>query len=306
MKSSFEQPKYRAKIKQTSLQESQPVQALPEKSIDLDFDDNSNGGLSLWLWVLGLGVLSSLSFSVFHAIETIGSYFNTYPIFSSLLGLGLGVFILAVALLIYKEIKGYSAVGQFVDSKVDLNELETLDDRQVTISKLQKQSSLTSKYSYASRCYRQFESALNSDLSNQEVIELYRTKVTDPILKKAEDVLKKESFVSGGLAFVSPNNLIQTLLFAWVSMRTLKRIASVFGLRPGVAGNWKLIRVVAENMAAQSFFDLATDEITNQIGGSLAAKFMESSAEAVAAGALNVRLGKALIRLLNECKHGDT
>lgn len=306
MESNFEQPNYRAKIKQTSLQETQPEQALPEKSINLDFDDESNHGLSLWLWVLGLGVLSSLSFSVFHAIETIGSYFNSYPIFSSLLGLGLGAFVLAVFLLIYKEIKGYLDVGQYVESKVDLNELETLGDRQVTISKLQKQSSFTSKSSYAYRCYRQFESALNSDLSNQEIIDLYKIKVAEPILKKAEDVLKKESFVSGGLAFVSPNNLIQTLLFVWISMRTLKRIASVFGLRPGVAGNWKLIRVVAENMAAQSFFDLATDELTNQIGGSLAANFMESSAEAVAAGALNVRLGKALIRLLNECKHGDT
>jgi putative membrane protein len=43
---------------------------------------------------------------------------------------------------------------------------------------------------------------------------------------------------------------------------------------------------------------LATDEVANQIGGSLSAKFMEKSAEAVAAGALNVRLGKALMKLL--------
>lgn len=306
MENNYEQPRYRSKIKHTSLKESQPEQALPERSINLDLDDENNRGVSLWLWVLGLGILSFLSFSVFNAVETIASYFNTYPIFSSLLGLGLGAFVLAVTFLIYKEVKGYLDVGQLMDSKFDLNKLQELGDRQVSISKLQEQASLRSKFSYANRCYRQFESSINSDLSNQEIIDLYKTKVAEPILKKAEDVLKKESFVSGGLAFISPNNFIQTLLFVWISVRTLKRIASVFGLRPGVAGSWKLLRVVAENMAAQSFFDLATDEITNQIGGSLAAKFMESSAEAVAASALNVRLGKALIRLLNETKHEKT
>lgn len=299
VESNSEQPRYRAKIRQTPLKEAQPQQPLPEKSIHLDLESDKDSGMSLWLWVLVLGVLSFISFSLFNAIQTVVSYFNTYPIFSSFLGLGLVAFTLAIVSLLYKEIKGYLAVGQFMDAKFDLNELEALDDRQVTIRKLHKQSLLRSKSSYAHRCYRQFSSAINSDLSNQELLGLYKTKVSEPTLKKAEDVLKKESFVSGGLAFISPNNLIQTLLIFWISMRTLKRIATVFGLRPGVAGNWKLIKIVAENMAAQSFFDLATDEISNQIGGSLAARFMENSAEAVAASALNLRLGKALINLLS-------
>ena len=43
---------------------------------------------------------------------------------------------------------------------------------------------------------------------------------------------------------------------------------------------------------------MATDELANQISGSIAAKVMENSAEAVAAGALNIRLGRTLIKLL--------
>ena len=84
----------------------------------------------------------------------------------------------------------------------------------------------------------------------------------------------------------------------WISFRTIRRMAKIYGLRPGTIGNWKLLGVLAQNIAAQGVFDLATDEVANQIGGSLSAKFMENSAEAVAAGALNVRLGKALMKLL--------
>ena len=91
-------------------------------------------------------------------------------------------------------------------------------------------------------------------------------------------------------------------MILWIGMRTIKRVAKVYGLRPATAGNWKLMKILAQNLAAQSIFDLATDEMTNQLSGSLAAKLMENSAEAVAAGALNVRLGKTLMRLLEEEK----
>ena len=106
--------------------------------------------------------------------------------------------------------------------------------------------------------------------------------------------------MAGTVSFISPNALIQTLSIVWVSLRTIRRVALVFGLRPATLGNWTLLKVLAQNVAAQSIFDIATDEITNQISGSISAKLVENSAEAVAAGALNVRLGKALIRMLKD------
>ena len=131
-----------------------------------------------------------------------------------------------------------------------------------------------------------------------DVVGLYESMVAVPVTKKAEEILRKESVTSGSLAFISPNHLIQTLAISWISFRTIRRIARVFGLRPGTAGSWRLFKVLAQNLAAQSLFDIATDELANQIGGSLAARVAENSAEAVAAGALNVRLGRTLIKLL--------
>lgn len=302
MESNAEQPHYRAKIIQTTLKDVQPTQALPDKIVELEQDEGKSVTSRLWLFVLLLGVLSFLLFSLFEAVVTIELYFKSSPLLSTLLGAVLGAFVLTLAILIYREVKGYRDVRHFMESKLDLRELQALNNRQVTLTKLQKHSLFRADSSYAHRRYRQFSASINSDLSNQEIIDLYTIKVLKPTSKKADEVLRKESFVSGGLAFISPNSLIQTVLIFWISMRTLKRIANVFGLRAGVAGNWTLIKIVAENMAAQSFFDLATDEITNQMGGSLAARFMENSAEAIAAGSLNARLGKALIRLLDETK----
>ncbi|MCG8494663.1 MAG: YcjF family protein [Enterobacterales bacterium] len=135
-------------------------------------------------------------------------------------------------------------------------------------------------------------------MTGSERLGLYEDTVLKPVQEKAHKVLNKESVTAGSLAFISPNNLIQTFAVVWISFRTIRRMARVYGLRPSTAGNWKLLKVLAQNIAAQGVFDLATDEVANQIGGSLSAKFMENSAEAIAAGALNARLGRALIKLL--------
>ena len=176
------------------------------------------------------------------------------------------------------------------------------DARQATLDALQLHASQFTRHSYAEQCYKRFTGLLKADHSSAEIVEMYRQFVAQPVKAKASEVVKKESMASGSMAFISPNHLIQSLMILWIGMRTIKRVAKVYGLRPATAGNWKLMKILAQNLAAQSIFDLATDEMTNQLSGSLAAKLMENSAEAVAAGALNVRLGKTLMRLLEEEK----
>jgi len=155
-----------------------------------------------------------------------------------------------------------------------------------------------SRGSYAAHCFERYKQQLQDDMTGPERLGLYEDTVLKPVQEKAHKVLNKESVTAGSLAFISPNNLIQTFAVVWISFRTIRRMARVYGLRPSTAGNWKLLKVLAQNIAAQGVFDLATDEVANQIGGSLSAKFMENSAEAIAAGALNARLGRALIKLL--------
>ncbi|MCF6253655.1 MAG: DUF697 domain-containing protein [Thiomicrorhabdus sp.] len=290
-------PPYRSKITQTPLTNAQPEQPMPQKEVDIAHYELKKTS-PLWLLTLGLGILCFVSFSLFQAIHSLLFYVNSYPILASGLALILATFTLTLMFLIYREIKGYLSVNHFITHKIDLAELASHSNKEKTLKTLKQHALTWDSSSFARYCYQRFEGALNSDLSHAEIIQLYQQNVADPVLKQAESVLKKESFISGGLAFISPNAFIQTLLIFWVSMRTIKRIAAVFGLRPSVSGNWKLIKIVAENIAAQSFLELATDEMTQQIGSSLAAKFMENTAEGLAASALNVRLGRALINQL--------
>lgn len=302
--SSNEKPQYRSRIKEVTLDAEQPKAHMPQR-VDVEpwvGDDNTKTGLSLSLSVLLLAVICFVGFSAFDAVDTLVSQFDNYPITTSILGALLFALVACVVTLIGKEVRGLFAVKRYMTHKLDYQALHECADKKSAQKQLAEHAKTFHRDSYAARAYLQYSHALNADLTQQEIISLYQTMVEKPVKDKANQVLKKESMVSGSLSFISPNNVIQTLVVIWISVRTIRRLAQVYGIRPGTMGTWRLLKVLAQNIAAQSFLDLATDELTNQISGSLTAKFLENSAEAIAAGALNVRLGKALIQLLESEK----
>ncbi|WP_051275462.1 YcjF family protein [Aestuariibacter salexigens] len=288
----------RSKVSQRTLEQSQPKVDLPVRVERLEWQaDGSASRLSLGSIALMSGALCVLGFALFDAMQSIIVNFSAYPVATSLLGALLSVFTLTLSVLTFREWQGFTNISQYTQSRLQEDVLAEMDKAPL-LTALRDHARHFSKHSYAAQCFTRFEQSLQDDHSAAEVRKLYKHCVTDAVEKKAQEVLKKESVAAGSMTFISPNHLIQTLVIVWISLRTIRRVSLVFGLRPGRLGNWKLLKVLAQNLAAQSIFDLATDEVTNQISGSLSAKFMENSAEAVAAGALNVRLGKTLIRLL--------
>lgn len=305
---STSRPAYRPKVTTQSLDIEPPKTQLPAQvEADAWQVDAEHEGMSLGMATLGFGVLSLLGFFIFEAYTTLTANMTEHPIGTGIVGALLAGFVASLSYLSFREWRGYKQVNTAMDDAHTIRDF--LRDKQdpgkrsdlsvTSVSRvLTAHGKRFSKGSYAAQCFRRYQSALQSDMNASERLGLYEDTVLTPVQEKAHKVLNKESITAGSLAFISPNNLIQTFAVIWISFRTIRRMARVYGLRPSTAGNWKLLKVLAQNIAAQGVFDLATDEVANQIGGSLSAKFMENSAEAIAAGALNARLGRALIRLL--------
>ena len=296
-------PQYKTKVKTQTLDIAQPETKLPQQVTEDVWEvDTKKGGLSLGAATLGFGVVSLIGFFVFEAYTTLAANVSEHPIGTGVLGALLVGFVSCFSFLSFKEWRGYKQVNTAME---DAGVIRGLLANRGSETSPQKIDSVLSQHgkrfsrgSYAAHCFDRYKQQLQDDMTGPERLGLYEDTVLKPVQEKAHKVLNKESVTAGSLAFISPNNLIQTFAVVWISFRTIRRMARVYGLRPSTAGNWKLLKVLAQNIAAQGVFDLATDEVANQIGGSLSAKFMENSAEAIAAGALNARLGRALIKLL--------
>ena len=320
-------PQYKTKVKTQTLDIAQPETKLPKQvAEDIWEVDAKNSGLSLGAATLGFGVFSLIGFFVFEAYTTLAANFSEHPIGTGVLGALLVGFVSCFSFLSFKEWRGYKQVNTAMEDASVIRDLlasngvEPLAGGEPSAKQkplaqkepsagteaspqkidrvLSQHGKRFSRGSYAAHCFERYKQQLQDDMTGPERLGLYEDTVLKPVQEKAHKVLNKESVTAGSLAFISPNNLIQTFAVVWISFRTIRRMARVYGLRPSTAGNWKLLKVLAQNIAAQGVFDLATDEVANQIGGSLSAKFMENSAEAIAAGALNARLGRALIKLL--------
>lgn len=290
---------YRAKITQTRLNQTAPELELPKESLLSSQADITQTHSPAWgRWALGLGVLCLIAFGLVDAMLFLQERFTQAPLVTTVLATLLVGFIMALGLFIGREIQGYRSITPFLETRGRLSELVSKDDLRFSLATLKKAAQQQAGSGFARACYQRFFNTLKPHHSNAEVLAIYSQTVQQPIYAQAQVVLKKESLMSGGLAFISPNSFIQTSLILWMSVRTLRKIAQIYGLRPGKVGGAKLVQMTLENLAAQSVFDLMTDEIANQISSGLAAKFIENSAEAVAASALNIRLGKALIRQL--------
>lgn len=294
-----QQPSYRTKITQQVIDEAPPEKAMPSKLATSDWQHlDVRQGVRWGKWSMLFGVGFIALYAVFSAITGLVDQYAAYPISTLTIATVLAGFLISLLALIVREWRGIQQVRQFMAPSQNIHELAYDTDKQEVLSVIDARASRFASGSYAALCYREFKDALTSDMSSGEVIGLYQRNVQQAVELKANEVLKKESVIAGSMSFISPNPVIQTLALLWISLRTIKRIALVFGLYPASLGNWRLLQIVAQNLAAQSVLDLATDEITNQISGSLSAKLIENSAEAIAAGALNVRLGKALVKML--------
>lgn len=299
---------YRSKVTTHTLDIEPPETKLPAQvEKDSWVVDSTDSGISLGGATLIFGVLSVLGFFTFDAYTTLVANVSEHPVGTGVLGALLIGFVSSFSYLSFREWRGYKQVNTAMKDASAIRTLFTEKNdamAQSNISKNHVQKVLNahgqrfSKGSYAQQCFARYKQSVQDDMNATELLGLYEDTVLTPVQAKAHKVLNKESVTAGSLAFISPNNLIQTFAVIWISFRTIGRMVRVYGLRPSTAGNWKLLKVLAQNIAAQGIFDLATDEVANQIGGSLSAKFMENSAEAIAAGALNARLGRALIALL--------
>jgi len=297
-----ESPHYISKIQQRHLTDS-PVEHRLAKALVADDVEEKEAELTakpslLWLKTLGVGLFTWLSFTLYQGGHSLWLMKAENPIGAGLLAGLLLIFILMLITLVYREIKGFKAINVLTEHHQSLVSLKQQNNLKQTHYYLKQRQALQSQSPFAQAIFKQFNQSLKPHHTNEEVLSLYQTLVLDALHQQAKKVLKKESMLSAGLAFISPNSLIQSIMVFWVSLRTLKRIALVYGVRPGFAGSLRLVRMTLENLAAQNVTEVMSDTIGQQIGGGIAGKLVEQSTEAVAASALNMRLGKALIRLL--------
>ena len=109
--------------------------------------------------------------------------------------------------------------------------------------------------------------------------------------REIADAAKRVSLVSA----ISPRASVDLIVVAAQALRLIRRIAEIYGGRPGLLGAWRLARAVGAHLAITGGMAL-TDGLAQQIiGHGLAAKISARLGEGVVNGTLTARIGLSAI-----------
>ena len=251
--------------------------------------------VSLFVWFLFFGALSFLLFNGYALATTVLEAYDSNPILASVMAISSLGFIGLLAYGIGREVLGFVSLKKLGDT-LDLNYLRDHDTRELTIKSLERRAHSQRKSEMASSFNKRFFASVQAHHTNEDLLDMYISNVEQPLLTRAESIIKQEGVRSGGITFISPNELIQTLALLWTNLRVMRLISQLYGIRPGAVGNIKLLGMMWQNVLLQNATDIVAEQLVKDISNKFLGTIAEKTGIAATSGALTVRLGYQLIK----------
>ena len=142
-----------------------------------------------------------------------------------------------------------------------------------------------------------WENAHKDILDAKELIEFTERKLLASLDELAQDEIKMRARrVAVVTAFV-PLALVDLITVLTSNIGMIRRIAEIYGGRPGVIGGWRLFQKVATHLVATGAVAVGDDMIGSLLGGGVLSKVSRRFGEGVVNAALTTRVGIATIEV---------
>lgn len=260
-----------------------------------------NNASSSWLnWGAALlfGILLLLILGLYSSAHSIYQAWLFSPTIGGVLALLLIGFVGLISYLSLKEIQSYRRLSKVDQQQQTYARLQSTNDKQAWLAFYQKNQHTQTSLA-AQRAHHQFFNKLKPHHTAEQLQALYRDQVTQPLKTLARQEIKKQMLASAAISGLSPNAFFQTLALLWLHLRMVRRVAEIYGLRPGLIGQLRLAKMAFNAMVILSLTDMASDTLMSDLfGQGVLAKISAQSAEALVSARLTYRLGEGLINVL--------
>ena len=132
-------------------------------------------------------------------------------------------------------------------------------------------------------------------LDAAELLRLSERTLVAPLDSIARSIVAASAKRVSVVTAVSPGALIDMLFVASENLRMLRRLATLYGARPGTLSLLKLARMVVTHIVLTGGIALGDDVIQQLVGHGLTAKLSARLGEGLFNGALTTRIGLAAI-----------
>jgi putative membrane protein len=272
-----------------------PDDALVDPVTQHELRPRPNFWLRAFWWSLGLLVSLGLGLA---AERLIADLFARYDWLGwTALGL-VGVLVAALLALIGREVLALSRLRKLARLQQDAAEAHEADDIKRARTVTGEVASLYAGRADLARAEAQFQLDARSVFDGAELVRLAERDLIGPLDVRARALIATSSRRIAIVTAVSPRALVDIAFVAFESVRLSRRIAELYGGRPGFFGFWRLARAILGHLAITGGVALGDSVVQQLLGHGLAARLSARLGEGVINGLMTVRVGIAAMRVI--------
>jgi putative membrane protein len=239
-------------------------------------------------------VLLGLGLSVAHLIQDLFSYSD---------GLGyLGVVLAAVAVValvvvIARETLGLLRLATVERLHTRAAEILINDDRNAGRAVIRELLSFERTTPHLARARADLETHLTEIIDGADLIRLAERELMAPLDVQARRMVSAAAKRVSLVTAVSPRAAVDLLFVLYTALSLMRRLARLYGSRPGTLGMIRVFRLVLSHLALTGGMAAGDSLISQVLGHGVAARVSARLGEGVLNGLLTARLGLAAIEV---------
>jgi putative membrane protein len=204
---------------------------------------------------------------------------------------------IALAVLVVREILGLIRLGTIEALRRRAADTIASDNRNEGRAVVTDLIALTQRIPQLARARSRLQSHLGDIIDGRDLIHMAERELMAPLDAEARRLVAAAGKRVSVVTAVSPRAAIDMIFVLVNALALIRRLATLYGGRPGTLGVWKLFRQVLSHLAITGGIAVTDSVLQQVIGHGLAARLSARLGEGMLNGLLTARLGLLAIDL---------
>ena len=218
----------------------------------------------------------------------------------------LGLMLLALAMIILREVAGLARLGRLGKIRHEADSAARQNDKPLAVDVADRLKRLYSGRKDLAWGLSRLAEHEHDIMNAGELLRLSERTLVAPLDPYARGIVAASAKRVSVVTAVSPGAVIDMLFVGTENLRMLRRLATLYGARPGTLSLLKLARMVVTHIVLTGGIAIGDDVIQQVIGHGLTAKLSARLGEGLFNGALTTRIGIAAIDVCRPLPYLET